>query len=168
MLFNRDVNKIWGGDRGMILDEMLEEARNLHQRLAAIPTINIQEELDATSRELRELRQGIATVNRRYDGLFEGSGGMEMTQTEFEAAATEYREKKAAAEEAAAAVEEVAERLKVEMETRGVEKAKAGIFEVRYQLIKGFRFDSKAFKEDEPTLFSKYSIDTETKRFMVA
>ena len=91
-----------------------------------------------------------------------------MSQEEFEAAATEYREKKTAAEEAAAAVEEVAGRLKAEMEARGVEKAKAGVFEVRYQLIKGFRFNSKAFKEDEPTLFSKYTIDTECKRFMVA
>jgi predicted phage-related endonuclease len=91
-----------------------------------------------------------------------------MTQTEFEAAAAEYREKKTAAEEAAAAVEEVADKLKAEMETRGVEKAKAGIFEVRYQFIKGSRFDSKAFRTDEPTLFEKYSIETETKRFMVA
>ena len=91
-----------------------------------------------------------------------------MTQAEFEAAAVEYREKKAAAEEAAAAVEEVADRLKAEMETRGAEKAKAGIFEVRYQLIKGSRFDSKAFKVDEPGLFVKYSIETESKRFLVA
>ena len=105
-----------------------------------------------------------------------------MSQTEFEAAAAEYREKKKVAEEAAAAVDEVAGRLKAEMESRGVDKAKAGIFEVRYQLIKGFRFgpkvlpvlaergrsNSKAFKEDEPMLFSKYSIDTKTKRFMVA
>ena len=91
-----------------------------------------------------------------------------MTQAEFEAAASEYREKKALADEAATAVEEVAERLKAEMESRGVEKAKAGVFEVRYQLIKGTRFDSKAFKLDEPELFSKYSTDTESKRFMVA
>ena len=153
----------------MILDEMLEEARNLRQRLAALPKINIQEELDAVSLELLELHQDIAAVNRRYDGIFEELGGdKKMTQVEFEAAATEYREKKAAAEEAAAAVEEVAERLKAEMEERGVEKAKAGIFEVRYQVITGFRFDSKAFKADEPILFSKYSIDTATKRFMVA
>jgi len=91
-----------------------------------------------------------------------------MTQAEFEAAAAEYREKKAAAEQAAAAVEEVADRLKAEMETRGVEKAKAGIFEVRYQLIKGSRFDSKALKADDPILFTKYSIETESRRFMVA
>ena len=91
-----------------------------------------------------------------------------ITQAEFETAAADYREKKAAAEEAAAAVEEVAERLKAEMEARGVDKAKAGIFEVRYQLIKGSRFDSKSFKTDEPGLFAKYSIDTENKRFMVA
>ena len=148
----------------MILDEMLEEARNLRKSLAALPKINIQEELDAVSQGIQELRQGIADIN----GIFKERGERAMTQTEFEAAATEYREKKTAAEEAAAAVEEVAERLKAEMEERGVEKAKAGIFEVRYQVITGFRFDSKAFKEAEPTLFSKYSIDTATKRFMVA
>jgi len=91
-----------------------------------------------------------------------------MTQAEFEAAASEYRVRKALADEAATAVEEVAERLKAEMEARGVEKAKAGVFEVRYQLIKGTRFDSKAFRIDEPGLFAKYSLDTENMRFMVA
>ena len=91
-----------------------------------------------------------------------------MSQTEFEAAATEYREKKTAAEEAATAVEEVADRLKAEMEARGVEKAKAGIFEVRYQHIKGSRFDDKAFKAKYPETFAEYSTETEYMRFMVA
>ena len=91
-----------------------------------------------------------------------------MTQTEFEAAATEYRVKKAYADEAAAAVDEVAEKLKAEMEARGVEKAQAGIFEVRYQLIKGSRFDSNAFKAKYPETFAEYSTETEHMRFMVA
>ena len=91
-----------------------------------------------------------------------------MTQAEFEAAATEYRVKKAYADEAAAEVEEVAERLKAEMEARGVEKARAGVFEVRYQLIKGSRFDNNAFKAKYPETFAEYSIETEHMRFMVA
>jgi len=86
---------------------------------------------------------------------------------EFEAVATEYRTKKAFADDAAAVAEEVARRLKAEMEARGVETAKAGVFEVRYQLIKGFRFDDKAFRIDEPELFTKYCISTESKRFTV-
>jgi hypothetical protein len=91
-----------------------------------------------------------------------------MTQVEFEATAVEYREKKAAAEEAAAVVEEVADRLKAEMEARGVDKAKAGIFEVRYQLKKGSRFDGKTFKAKYPETFAEYSIETESMSFMVA
>ena len=100
----------------MILDEMLEELRDLRQGLASLPTINIPEELESISRGLQELHQGIANINRRYDGMFEElRRGRVMTQVEFEAAATEYREKKTAAEEAAAAVEEVLLRHKTKL-----------------------------------------------------
>ena len=91
-----------------------------------------------------------------------------MSQAEFERAATEYREKKVLADAASAALTAVAGRLKAEMEARGVEKAKAGILEVRYQNIKSPRFDVKAFKLDEPGLFERYYIDTYSRRFSVA
>ena len=91
-----------------------------------------------------------------------------MTQEEFEAAAALYREWKAAMDEAALLVEESANALKAEMDMRGVEKAKAGLFEVRYQTVRSVRLDSKALKAAEPVIFSQYTVESESKRFMVA
>ena len=92
---------------------------------------------------------------------------MNMTQEEFEAVVQKYREWKKITDDAQAELDILTDQLKLEMTHRGVEKAQAGLFEVRYQTSKSTRLDSKALKAELPDVYDKYSVTSETKRFTV-
>lgn len=80
----------------------------------------------------------------------------------------ELKELQILIEEAQAAAEAIKDTLKAEMMAQGVDTLTAGGYKVRWQTVKGSRFDSTTFKKENAELYSRYTIETATRRFTVA
>ena len=81
---------------------------------------------------------------------------------------SELKELQALIEEAQERAEAIKDELKAEMTARGSDSLTAGIFKVRWQTVRGSRFDSAAFKRENAELYNRYVIETATRRFTVA
>lgn len=65
--------------------------------------------------------------------------------------------------------EAVKNELKAELEEQKTEELKTlSGFVIRWKLIKGSRFDSKALKASYPDIFKAFNVQTESKRFTIA
>ena len=58
--------------------------------------------------------------------------------------------------------------IKTEMNKKGVEIYKVGIFIIRNTPVDSTRFDTTAFKEQHPKQYQKYLIATSSKRFKIS
>lgn len=63
--------------------------------------------------------------------------------------------------------DEIKEQMKKELESRGEEELVAGPWKVVYKSVFSSRFDSTAFKRDNPSLYGKYLKESVSKRFSV-
>ena len=65
--------------------------------------------------------------------------------------------------------EAVKNELKAELEERETEELKSlSGFVIRWKLIKGSRFDSKALKASYPEIYTAFTVQTESRRFTMA
>ena len=63
--------------------------------------------------------------------------------------------------------DEIKEQIKKELESRGEEELVAGPWKVVYKSVSSSRFDSAAFKKDNPSMYGKYLKESVSKRFHV-
>lgn len=61
----------------------------------------------------------------------------------------------------------IREELKKELQRRGSEEVRTGVFTIRYKPVEQKRFDSKAFKADHLELYNQYSRVNTSMRFTV-
>ena len=91
-----------------------------------------------------------------------------MGTKDLTARVSELKELQALIEEAQDRAEAIKDELKAEMTARGVDSLTAGAYKVRWQMVRGSRFDSAAFKRENAELHRRYTIETATRRFTVA
>ncbi len=60
------------------------------------------------------------------------------------------------------------EEIKKDMEAKGIEEMRAGIFIVRFTSVLSSRFDTKRFKEQYENLYSQFTKQTASRRFTIS
>lgn len=60
------------------------------------------------------------------------------------------------------------EEIKKDMESRGIEEMKAGVFIVRFTSVLSSRFDTKRFKEKYGSLYQQFTKQTASRRFSIS
>jgi len=90
-----------------------------------------------------------------------------MSNTEIAQKVQDLKELKSMAEELAAEIDALEDAVKAEMSARSVDELNTGLFTVRYKTVAGSRFDTKAFKADQPELAARYTKSTQSSRFTI-
>ena len=72
------------------------------------------------------------------------------------------------ADELAAEISAIEDEIKAHMDKVGTDTLEAGKHVVRWAVVKSSRFDSKAFRETDPSIYDQYTKSTEVRRFTVA
>jgi len=80
----------------------------------------------------------------------------------------EYREYKRMAEEMLALADSIADQLKTAMLEAGQQKMIVGEYKLSYTDVSRTDIDRKRLREEEATIFEKYSYSTTYKRFLVS
>lgn len=91
-----------------------------------------------------------------------------MSTKEMTKAVRRLRELEAEAAQLADQIDTLKEQIKAEMAVRDVDELQAGVFHVRWTAVQSTRFDSAAFRESMPELYSRFTRKIETRRFTVA
>ena len=91
-----------------------------------------------------------------------------MTKKELASVVAEYKEYKALLKETEAEVERLEKKMKAELERKNVTELEIAGSIIRNTVVVSKRFDSKGFKEAEPSLYEAWTKETESRRFSVA
>lgn len=91
-----------------------------------------------------------------------------MSNTDLTAKIRELKDLKAMAEELAEEICTIEDELKNHMTEQNLEEMTVGIFKVKYTTVQSNRFDSAAFKRTHADMYSQYSKQITTKRFVIA
>lgn len=91
-----------------------------------------------------------------------------MTRQEMESKVKELKELKNMAQEIADEITAIEDEIKAEMTAENISEILLGAFKVSWKEVISNRFDSKAFKATHSELYSQYTKQTKTKRFLVA
>ena len=91
-----------------------------------------------------------------------------MSTHEMTSKVKELKELKVMAEELAAEIAAIEDEIKAEMAARGTDELIVDIFKIRWTKVTSNRFDSTAFKKVCPEMYSKFTKQTETRRFSIA
>lgn len=91
-----------------------------------------------------------------------------MSTKDLSSKAEKLKELKMFAEEVAAEIAALEDEIKAELTARNVDELQAGLFKIRYKLIEGSRFDTKAFRAAMPELADRFTIKTTQRRFSLA
>lgn len=67
-----------------------------------------------------------------------------------------------------AQISSLQEEIKKEMENKGLEEMKAGIFIVRFTNVLSNRFDTKSFKEKYDALYKEFTKQVANRRFTIS
>lgn len=67
-----------------------------------------------------------------------------------------------------AQISSLQEEIKKEMENKGLEEMKAGIFIVRFTNVLSNRFDTKSFKEKYDALYKEFTKQVASRRFTIS
>ena len=89
-----------------------------------------------------------------------------MPINELTAKIRELKTLQALIEQATAEAETIKDALKVHMGDN--EELTVDVYKVRYQTVKSKRFDTTAFKNENPDAYNRYSVDSISRRFTVA
>lgn len=65
-------------------------------------------------------------------------------------------------------ISELQEEIKKEMESKGTEEMKVGIFIIRFTSVLSNRFDTKSFKEKYSDLYKEYTKQVASRRFTIS
>ncbi len=90
-----------------------------------------------------------------------------MTKKDIRRKVGELVELRRQADELNKRVEDMENDFKACMERNGLQEVDAGEYRVRYVAVVNKRFDSKAFREAFPAMYSEYTKPTESRRFTV-
>lgn len=91
-----------------------------------------------------------------------------MSENNLQSKIKELRELMRMSEELQQEIDSIKDVIKAEMVSRNTEEIISGEYKVRYTTVKSRRFNSVAFKANQPELYNQYSTETITKRFSVA
>ncbi|MCI8387574.1 MAG: hypothetical protein HFE63_03800 [Clostridiales bacterium] len=91
-----------------------------------------------------------------------------MSQNEITAKVAQIKELMQLIEEATTEADTLKDEIKEYMTAKSVDELTAGLFKVRYKIVKSSRFDSAAFKKESPELYERYAKQTESRRFSIA
>lgn len=91
-----------------------------------------------------------------------------MSQNEITARVHELRELKRMAEELEAQIETLTDGIKAYMAAENKEEISGTDWKCTWKSVQSTRFDSKAFKAENPGLYGRYAVTTTTRRFSVA
>lgn len=91
-----------------------------------------------------------------------------MSQNEITAKIMQIKELAQLIEEATAEADSLKDEIKAHMEAQSLEELSAGVFTVRYKVVKSSRFDGAEFRKTHADLYKQYSRETETRRFTIA
>ncbi len=91
-----------------------------------------------------------------------------MNNLEIIATIKALKEWEAIAADAAKEVEALKDSIKAEMDERAVEVLETGAYTVRWPRVSSSRFDSKAFKKDNPNVYAVYLKETVSRRFTIS
>lgn len=67
-----------------------------------------------------------------------------------------------------AQIEGLQEEIKKDMESKGTEEMKVGIFIIRFTSVLSNRFDTKSFKEKYSELYKEYTKQVASRRFTIS
>lgn len=70
--------------------------------------------------------------------------------------------------EAAAEVEALKDRVKAELNSRGVEELEAGQYIARFTTVVSNRLDTSALKRENATIYQRYTKQTTSRRFSIS
>lgn len=65
-------------------------------------------------------------------------------------------------------ISKLQEEIKKEMESKGTEEMKVGIFIIRFTSVLSNRFDTKSFKEKYSDLYKEYTKQVASRRFTIS
>lgn len=91
-----------------------------------------------------------------------------LTTNELQKKIRELKELQALIDQAQEEAETIKDQLKEHMTEIKAEEISVDVYKVRYTTVQSTRFDSKAFKNDAPTLYEQYNRPTITRRFVIA
>ena len=91
-----------------------------------------------------------------------------MSATEITASVHELRELKRMKEELETQIEALTDGIKAYMTAENKDEISGTDWKCTWKDVQNTRFDSKAFKADNPGLYGRYSVTTTTRRFSVA
>lgn len=90
-----------------------------------------------------------------------------MSNAEIAQKIQDLKELKCMADEIAAEIAALEDAVKAEMIARRVDELNTGLFTVRYKTVTGSRFDTKAFRAEQPELAARYTKATQSNRFTI-
>lgn len=92
---------------------------------------------------------------------------MIMNQTEAAMYADLIRKLEAERDDIESRIEMLKDELKDFMKSKGVSSVKAGQYKVYWTEFETHRFDTKAFRQENPDLYNKYEVCSKTRRFSI-
>ena len=90
-----------------------------------------------------------------------------MSTVELSTIIEKLKEWEAIQAEAAAEVESLKDRVKAEMNARGVEEPEAGQYIARFTTVLSNRFDTTVFKREHAEMYKQYTKQTTSRRFSI-
>ena len=91
-----------------------------------------------------------------------------MSMNELEAKVSELRELRRMADELAAEIAATEDALKAYMTANGADELHGASFKITWKEVTSSRLDSKALKAAAPELYSRFTKQTTSRRFIVA
>jgi len=90
-----------------------------------------------------------------------------MSINEFHAKAKELCELRRMADEIAAEIESLQDEIKKHMDAVGIDSALGPGYKITWRSVTSARFDTAAFKRENPELSAQYTKTTTTRRFVI-
>ena len=91
-----------------------------------------------------------------------------MSKNEIGAQVRELRELRRMKEELEAQIETMSDAIKAVMAAEDLDEISGTDWKATWKNVQSTRFDSKAFKAENPALYTRYAVTTTTRRFNVA
>lgn len=91
-----------------------------------------------------------------------------MSIFELSAKVNELRELRRMADELAAEIETIQDAIKAHMDAVGIDSVLGPDYKITWRSVTSSRFDTTAFKRENPELSARYTKTTTTRRFTIA
>lgn len=106
--------------------------------------------------------------NVNIETIIQTKGCMDVSTNDLATTARELRSLKQMREDLEVEITALEDRIKAEMELRGIDNILAGDCRIRWTSYTSSRFDTTAFKKDHAALAATYTKPTECRRFSLS